>query len=191
MHIDFDFSCLPLPANPRQSSVHKKWQYPRGLLAVIGPYTQYIVSETCIAICSIAQDVAFFVNSFIESLRGSLATNLSKFGLSAATGETRFYAIYTPGLYFYCLWRIFHFLSRGFERPPPPNANPHMLQFGGFVRLKYSALQPGQQPHGLWLIFRLYKVLSSYILQYTCLLLYTTVHLCFSCHTFTSLTDQK
>ena len=100
--------------------VHKKWQYPRGLLAVIGPYTQYIVSETCIAICSIAQDVAFFVNSFIESLRGSLATNLSKFGLSAATGETRFYAIYTPGLYFYCLWRIFHFLSRGFERPPPP-----------------------------------------------------------------------
>ena len=44
MHIDFDFSCLPLPANPRQSfPVHKKWlesvflrtwQYPRGLLAV-------------------------------------------------------------------------------------------------------------------------------------------------------------
>ena len=66
----------------------------------------------------------------------------------------------------------------------PYKANSDMLQFGGFVRLKYSALQPGQQPRPLWLIFRLYKLLSS-------LLLYTTVHLCFSCHTFTSLTDQK
>ena len=28
----------------------------------------------------------------------------------------------------------------------PPNANPLMVQFGGLVRLKYSALQLGQQP---------------------------------------------
>ena len=79
-----------------------------------------------------------------------------------------------PDFTFTACGEYFIFFLEG-SNVPPPNANPHMLQFGGFVRLKYSALQPGQQPHGLFGSFFVY--IKSYLAIYYSILVFFVPHL--------------